>query len=158
MRAGIYMAGCSLAHVCPPGNNFMKPSRLFPAKHQKQRQAVDSTPDSYWTLPPEQLFAALHTTEAGLQPPEADARLKQYGPNALKAQRQNTWFVLLLSQFKSPLVLILIFAAIISAFVGEWTDGNSFSAATAAPNGWISSSGTATQIRSPREDVRFSEP
>ncbi len=25
-------------------------------------------------------------------------------------------------QFKSPLVLILIFAAIVSAFVGEWTD------------------------------------
>ncbi|MBK8834984.1 MAG: hypothetical protein IPO29_08980 [Anaerolineae bacterium] len=30
--------------------------------------------------------------------------------------------VLLLSQFKSPLVLILIFAATISIFVGEYTD------------------------------------
>jgi len=27
-----------------------------------------------------------------------------------------------LRQFKSPLVLILIFAAIVSAFMGEWTD------------------------------------
>ena len=37
-------------------------------------------------------------------------------------QRKNTALGLLLSQFKSPLVLILIFASIVSAFVGEWTD------------------------------------
>ena len=62
------------------------------------------------------------TTKNGIQQTDAESRLKQYGPNALKAQRQTTWFGLLLSQFKSPLVLILIFAAIVSAFVGEWTD------------------------------------
>ena len=31
---------------------------------------------------------------------------------------------LLLSQFKSPLVLILIFAAIVSGFLGEWVDAS----------------------------------
>ena len=31
---------------------------------------------------------------------------------------------LLLSQFKSPLVLILIFAAIVSGIVGEWIDAS----------------------------------
>ena len=53
-----------------------------------------------------------------------ESRLNQYGPNALKAQRQTTAFGLLLRQFKSPLVLILIFAAIVSAFVGEWIDAS----------------------------------
>jgi Mg2+-importing ATPase len=98
----------------------MKKPRLFSSKSQDDPPV--SALDSYWTLTADQLFTTLHATGSGLQSSEADARLKQYGPNALKAQRQNTWFVLLLSQFKSPLVLILVFAAIISAFVGEWTD------------------------------------
>jgi Mg2+-importing ATPase len=76
----------------------------------------------YWTIPPEQLLSALHATAGGLNPADVEARLKQYGPNALEAQRQATALGLFLSQFKSPLVLILIGAAIVSAILGEWTD------------------------------------
>lgn len=50
------------------------------------------------------------------------SRIKQYGTNALNEQRKNTALGLLVSQFKSPLVLILIFASIVSAFAGGWTD------------------------------------
>ncbi len=77
---------------------------------------------AYWTLTSDQLFAALHTSQNGIRQTDAEDRIQQYGPNSLKAQGQTTAFWLLLSQFKSPLVLILIFAAIVSAFVGEWTD------------------------------------
>ncbi|MFN8381551.1 MAG: magnesium-translocating P-type ATPase [Anaerolineales bacterium] len=76
----------------------------------------------YWSFSREHLIDILHASENGLRQTDADTRLKQYGLNALKAQQQNTVFKLLLSQFKSPLVLILIFASIVSAFVGEWTD------------------------------------
>jgi P-type Mg2+ transporter len=100
----------------------MKLFNLFPNKSQTQASQVPATLASYWTLTAEQLIAALHTTNNGIQQTDAETRLKQYGANALKAQRQTTWFELLLSQFKSPLVLILIFASIVSAFVGEWTD------------------------------------
>ena len=79
---------------------------------------------AYWSLPPEQLLTALHTAPDGLSPAEAEQRLKQYGPNAIQAQAQATALRLLLSQFKSPLVLILIFAAIVSGFVGEWVDAS----------------------------------
>ncbi len=100
----------------------MKPFSLFPNKSQARQSKALATLEAYWTLTTEQLIAALHTTNNGIQQTAEKSRIKQYGLNALKAQRQTTAFGLLLRQFKSPLVLILIFAAIVSAFVGEWTD------------------------------------
>ncbi|HLO16166.1 MAG TPA: magnesium-translocating P-type ATPase [Anaerolineales bacterium] len=99
----------------------MKPLSPFPQKKTQQTEAPVAL-DTYWTLTTDQLLTASHTTLNGLQQTDVASRIKQYGPNTLKAQRQTTTFGLLLSQFKSPLVLILIFASIVSAFVGEWTD------------------------------------
>jgi P-type Mg2+ transporter len=100
----------------------VKPVRLSPNDSQMQPSKFLATQATYWTLTAEQLIAALQTTNNGIQQADAESRIKQYGPNALKAQRQTSAVGLLLRQFKSPLVLILIFAAIVSAFVGEWTD------------------------------------
>jgi P-type Mg2+ transporter len=71
---------------------------------------------------PEQLLAALHGASGGLQQAEAESRSKQYGLNTLKVQHRATALALFLNQFKSPLVLILIFAATVSAFVKQWPD------------------------------------
>ena len=79
---------------------------------------------AYWNLAPEQLLPVLQASPEGLQPADAGQRLKQYGPNTIKAQQQVTALGLLLRQFKSPLVLILIFAAIVSGFLGEWVDAS----------------------------------
>jgi Mg2+-importing ATPase len=89
---------------------------------QTGQQDAQGTLATYWSLPPEQLLSALHTTGSGLNPADVEPRLKQYGLNALEAQRQATALGLFLNQFKSPLVLILIGAAIVSAILGEWTD------------------------------------
>jgi len=83
-----------------------------------------ATPAAYWSLATEQLISVLHASRKGLQPADAEQRLKQYGLNAIRAQQQATALRLLLSQFKSPLVLILIFAAIVSGIVGEWVDAS----------------------------------
>jgi Mg2+-importing ATPase len=91
---------------------------------QVGQQSAQATPAAYWSLPPEQLLSALHASKTGLQPADAAQRLKQYGPNTIRARQQATALRLLLSQFKSPLVLILIFAAIVSGFVGEWVDAS----------------------------------
>jgi P-type Mg2+ transporter len=80
------------------------------------------TPDAYWNRPIEELLSALDGTLKGLQKTQAEERVKQYGLNTLKAQRQTSALKLFIYQFKSPLVLILIFAAIVSAFMAEWTD------------------------------------
>jgi Mg2+-importing ATPase len=100
----------------------VKPVKLSPNDSQMQPSKFLATQATYWTLTAEQLIAALHTSNNGIQQADAESRIKQYGPNTLKAQRKTSAVGLLLRQFKSPLVLILIFAAIVSAFVGEWTD------------------------------------
>jgi len=88
------------------------------------QQDTQATPVAYWSLAPEQLLSALHASRNGLKPADAEQRLKKFGPNTIKAKQQATAFRLLLSQFKSPLVLILIFAAIVSGLVGEWVDAS----------------------------------
>jgi Mg2+-importing ATPase len=76
----------------------------------------------YWSQPAEQLIAALHSTSQGLSSSEARKRLEAVGPNTLKARKRATAWGLFLNQFKSPLVLILLFATAVSAFVQEYTD------------------------------------
>ena len=91
------------------------PSQL---KHHETAPVIEA----YWSHSPEQLIAELHTSNIGIQQSEAENRIRQYGLNNLTTKRRTSTLGLFLSQFKSPLVLILIFASIISAFVGEWTD------------------------------------
>jgi Mg2+-importing ATPase len=82
----------------------------------------DSSLNAYWSRPAADLLAQLRTPPAGLSPDEARARLKRAGPNALKPHRRDSALRSFLAQFANPLVLILIFAAVVSAIAGEWTD------------------------------------
>jgi Mg2+-importing ATPase len=91
---------------------------------QAGQPVAPAAPAAYWSLATEQLLSALHASKNGLQSSDAGQRLKQYGLNAIRPPQQATALRLLLSQFKSPLVLILIFAAIISGVVGEWVDAS----------------------------------
>lgn len=77
---------------------------------------------AYWSVPIEQLLTALTTSTNGLKQDDAQQRLKEFGENILREGHRRTTWGLLISQLKSPLVLILVFAAIISAFAGEWPD------------------------------------
>ncbi|HVP21020.1 MAG TPA: magnesium-translocating P-type ATPase, partial [Anaerolineaceae bacterium] len=77
---------------------------------------------SPWNLPPETLFELLHTSPQGLTSAEANERLKRFGRNEITSKERVTPFQLFLDQFKSPLILILVFAAIISMITGDLTD------------------------------------
>src|SRR6185503_12061199 len=57
--------------------------------------------------------------ESGLSHEEAALRLKEFGKNVIESKRHKHFLVDLLSHFKSPLVLILTVAAIISYSLGE---------------------------------------
>ena len=88
------------------------------------RPFAPAAPENYWSLTPAQLLAALHGADAGLQPADAEQRLRDYGPNSIKEKQQVTAVGLFFNQFRSPLVLILIFAALVSITVGEWIDAS----------------------------------
>jgi hypothetical protein len=77
---------------------------------------------AYWSIAPEQLLTELRASRNGLSQDGAERRLKHYGRNTLQAGSQTTALELLLNQFKSPLVLILVVAVIISVIAREWPD------------------------------------
>ncbi|MCE9657337.1 MAG: magnesium-translocating P-type ATPase [Burkholderiales bacterium] len=79
-------------------------------------------PDGYWSLPAASLLAELRSDAGGLSHGEAAARLRRQGPNSLDTAKRATALVLFVNQFRSPLVLILIFASIISLVAAEWID------------------------------------
>jgi Mg2+-importing ATPase len=74
---------------------------------------------SFWNLPTEKLLEQLHSSPQGLTTPESQKRLIQYGANSLKQKGKSHTFSLLLNQFKSPIILILMGAAILSSFLGD---------------------------------------
>ena len=75
--------------------------------------------DAYWSKPAKDLLAKLSTSESGLSDAEAARRLAAAGPNTIAAREKTPGLHLLLSQFKNPLVLILLFATAVSFAVGE---------------------------------------
>ena len=74
---------------------------------------------SFWSVPTSELLTQLQTTSKGLTDDEAEKRLKKYGSNLLKPKKRSDTLTLLLNQFKSPLILILIFAGALSFFLGD---------------------------------------
>ena len=70
----------------------------------------------------EQVFKELKTAGKGLSQAEAEERLKQYGLNEIKEGKKISPFEILIAQFKSIVVWILIVATIISAFLKEYVD------------------------------------
>lgn len=76
----------------------------------------------YWSAPSAAVLHNLRSTPAGLTAEEAAARLKEYGENTIKEQKKSTPLLLFLSQFKNPIILILLIATGISAATGDWHD------------------------------------
>ncbi|MBC7824710.1 MAG: magnesium-translocating P-type ATPase, partial [Candidatus Parcubacteria bacterium] len=77
---------------------------------------------SFWNLPIDQVLDRLKSRVQGLSRQEAQQRLSEYGANSLKQTRSSNPLVLLLNQFKSPIILILMAAAILSGFLGDVID------------------------------------
>jgi Mg2+-importing ATPase len=77
---------------------------------------------AYWSAPIERLLADLRSRADGLTSADAAARLVSVGPNTLRAESRFAALRLLARQLASPLVAILVFAAVVAALVGEWTD------------------------------------
>jgi len=83
---------------------------------------MDDRTDNFWSQPTDSLLKTLDAAASGLAADEAARRLGVYGPNSLKAKRNASTLGLLISQFKSPIILILLFATVLSIFLGDTTD------------------------------------
>ena len=83
------------------------------------RQDPPSAPRSFWNLPLQSLLTTLACDAQGLSTDESAHRLVAYGENTLGAKRQRWVALEFLSHFRSPLVLLLLAACIVSAAMGD---------------------------------------
>ncbi|HUO91180.1 MAG TPA: magnesium-translocating P-type ATPase [Rhizomicrobium sp.] len=80
--------------------------------------------DAYWSEDVDTVLAAISSRPGGLRGGEARERLRTYGPNVVHEAGETTILRLLARQFASPLVLILVFGAVISLFLKQWVDAS----------------------------------
>src|SRR5208337_3481844 len=70
-------------------------------------------------VPLADLFERLHSTDAGLSASDAAAILETVGPNQIDTAKKKSLLSDFIERFSNPLVLILLFAAAVSAFTGD---------------------------------------
>ena len=71
------------------------------------------------TITVEATFARLKSARDGLSSEEVARRLEQFGPNELQAAGRVSPWAILLEQFKNVLIIILLVATTLSAFLGH---------------------------------------
>jgi len=78
--------------------------------------------DPFWSIPISELMRQLGATVGGLSESEAERRWNERGADVRHSRTPHAWLALLWNQFKSPLVLLLIFAMALSFLLGEVID------------------------------------
>lgn len=78
----------------------------------------ESTP-LWHTLSSETVMSRLKSAPTGLSRPEAARRLAEYGPNELQSVHRTSPWTILFAQFKNVLIVILLIATVLSAFLGH---------------------------------------
>ncbi len=78
---------------------------------------IDVTSALWHTLSVEASFERLKSTRDGLSASEAANRLEHFGPNELQMSGRVSPWAILLEQFKNVLIIILLFATALSAFL-----------------------------------------
>ncbi|MFC1696806.1 cation-translocating P-type ATPase [Nanoarchaeota archaeon] len=73
----------------------------------------------YYSLEVSEAIKQLNSSEDGLTNEKAAQRLKQFGPNEIKKVKKITPLQIFLSQFKNALILLLVFAGVLSLIIGE---------------------------------------
>jgi len=76
----------------------------------------------------EALLEALGASPLGLDPQDAAARLARFGPNTLPKAEPPGLIYVFLRQFYSPLIYVLLAAALLSIAIEEWSDAGFISA------------------------------
>lgn len=75
-----------------------------------------------WALEPEAVLRDLGSSAGGLTEHEAQERLARFGRNTLPRARIPRAYEIFLLQFKSPLIYVLLAAALVSLLLREWAD------------------------------------
>jgi len=81
------------------------------------------TASLFWMMSPEEIASALNSDlKRGLTSEQASEYLARYGLNQLQEAKVRSPLSVFFDQFKSFLIWVLMAAAVISGFLGEWVD------------------------------------
>ena len=87
------------------------------------KMSNDKDNDVSWhSISTEETFKLLNTNTTGLSSIDVSNRHNQYGPNKLLESKRVSAIKLFLEQFNNYLIIILLFAVLLSASVGEYVD------------------------------------
>jgi Mg2+-importing ATPase len=79
-------------------------------------------PPEFWNISADDMLKSLDSAKNGLTGIEAKKRLSIYGANQLKPKKRSNLLTLIVSQFKSPIILILLIATGLSFFLRDPVD------------------------------------
>jgi Ca2+-transporting ATPase len=95
-------------------------TRRFPKTGVPAGKDLNSDSDKIWhSQTVEQTFSDLKSSATGLSAAEAARRLDEYGPNEVQSAGRVSAMAILLEQFKNVLIIILLLATALSAFLGH---------------------------------------
>ena len=89
---------------------------------RKQTSPAQDGLESFWSLPATEIMTRLRSSTAGLSQAEAALRLRGYGPNLISPRAKSGLLIEFLDQFKSPIIMLLLFAAGLAYFLAEPTE------------------------------------
>ena len=85
---------------------------ISPEAVERLRQAAVSDID--------EIFAAYHTSSAGLDEEHVEKKLKQFGLNRIQREKTPAWYKQLLAAFLNPFIGILMLIAVVSFILDVW--------------------------------------
>ncbi|MEM2094589.1 MAG: HAD-IC family P-type ATPase, partial [Candidatus Bathyarchaeia archaeon] len=89
---------------------------------------MSSEVQAYYAMDVDSVMKMLESTAGGLTEAEARDRLIKFGPNQISERKRVTALHIFADQFRDIFVLMLLAAALISAFIGEVVDAMTISA------------------------------
>mgnify|MGYP006281309137 CR=1 FL=1 len=104
----------------------MKDVQRAEGPERSQRASGGEPPESgavdWHALEPQAALQRLDAERDGLEPDEVERRLERWGLNVLGAQQQAGVLTILLRQFKSVVILVLVGALILSLASTQWPE------------------------------------
>jgi Mg2+-importing ATPase len=85
---------------------------------------MSQAPQSFWSISINELLKSLQSVAEGLTTDDANRRLAIYGANQMNPPKRTDVFTQLIGQFKSPIILILLFATGLSLFLHNIVDAS----------------------------------
>ncbi|NVO18834.1 MAG: magnesium-translocating P-type ATPase [Bacteroidetes bacterium] len=85
---------------------------------------MDQNQSAFWSIPVREILAQYNVSTNGLSADEAQKRLTTYGANRLKPAKRSNTLILLVAQFKSPIILILLGATVLSIYLHNIADAS----------------------------------